>query len=587
MKAFRDRRGAIAAMSAVVLIAVIGFAGLAVDLTRIWMVNARLKTAIDAASLVAARRIAEPQALRDALVTHVYWANYTQNGRSGNYLGATANAPVITQLDANRIQVSGSAVVPTTLFSIISQRNTTVSDSAVARRQVTGLELALVLDVTGSMASNNNIAALRDAASNLVNRVFATQNPASPNVFVSVVPYTAMVNIGRTRTNWLQPGSLDPNAFLPSVWLGCVEARAGINYPAGADEDDTPPSLARFRPHFWPSNRFTLSADPAIPGNIWVYRGAGNPPPRLSVPLGQVLPSDIPVNRGDNAWIPGPGGNVVRNGNAVWQDAVWEPDQDNPGTDAQENARDNNGRGPNLGCGRSVLPLTSNRQAVLDHITALRATRRGGTMANLGLQLGWGTISPRWRADWNLTETWETRQLPLDYNTRAMDKSIVLMTDGENQWYDWPGGAPGACDTRGPQGCATATNPQRPPNVPIWTNTVDADQNAYGRLANGGPFGNRLGILNPTAGASGTAVTDQVNGINARMTRLCQAVRADNRNINVFTILFVNNPSQTVIDLYRNCASRPENYFLAQDQAQLAAAFATIAGQLANLRLEE
>jgi hypothetical protein len=276
---------------------------------------------------------------------------------------------------------------------------------------------------------------------------------------------------------------------------------------------------------------------------------------------------------------------------------VWEPDPANPGTDAQENTRDNDGRGPNLGCGRAVLPLTSDRQTVLDQIAALRATRRGGTMANLGLQLGWGTISPRWRADWALAATWEGQQLPLGYNTRAMDKSIVLMTDGENQWYDWPGGAPGTCTNTGNTNpfnpCTRVDRPAPPPIVPVWTNTVDADQNAYGRLANGGPFGSRLGIATPTAGPGGTAAQDPTNGINARMTRLCQAVRANDpatgrpRNINVFTILFVASPSTQVADLYRNCASRPENYYLAQNQAQLAAAFATIAGQLASLRLLE
>ncbi len=40
------RRGAIAAITAVVMIPVIGFAGLAIDLTRIWLLNARLKTAV-------------------------------------------------------------------------------------------------------------------------------------------------------------------------------------------------------------------------------------------------------------------------------------------------------------------------------------------------------------------------------------------------------------------------------------------------------------------------------------------------------------------------------------------------------------
>lgn len=599
MGILRDRRGAVAAMSAVVMIGVIGFAGLAIDLTRIWMVNARLKTAIDAAALVGARQISLPAATRDAMIENVYWANYTQNGFSNNYLLATVNRPTITQLDEQRIQVSGSAVIPTTLFSILDRRNTTVGDTSIARRQGTGLELALVLDVTGSMASTpsgatqSNIAALRQAATDLVDILYGGQEQ-QPNLWVSIVPYTAMVNIGPGRTTWLQAGSLNTNNYLPSVWLGCVEARAGINYPAGADEDDSPPSLAPFRPFFWPSNRYAHSLDPNIPGNVWVYRGAGNPPPRtltpVSVPLASVLPTDLPVNYGDNSWIPGAGGTVVRNTTASWSDAVWEPDPANPGTDAQDNARDNNGRGPNLGCGRAVLPLTRNRQPLIDQINALRATRRGGTMANVGLQLGWATISPRWRADWNLTEAREGQQLPLDYNTRFMRKAIVLMTDGENQWYDWPGGAPGDCTTTssgtaGP--CASAQRPVRPPNVPIWTNAVDADQNAYGRLANGGPFGNRLGIANPTAGPAGTAVTDPTNGINARMTRLCTAVRSENRNITVYTIVFVPNASAAVQNLYRNCASAPENFFLAPTQAALRAAFQTIAGQLASLQLVE
>jgi hypothetical protein len=33
--------------------------------------------------------------------------------------------------------------------------------------------------------------------------------------------------------------------------------------------------------------------------------------------------------------------------------------------------------------------------------------------------------------------------LPLAYNTPNMKKVIVLMTDGNNEWYDWPCGVPG------------------------------------------------------------------------------------------------------------------------------------------------
>ena len=47
----------------------------------------------------------------------------------------------------------------------------------------------------------------------------------------------------------------------------------------------------------------------------------------------------------------------------------------------------------------------------------LRATHRGGTMANLGLQMGWATISPRWRG------LWGSATLPQNYAT-------VMKTEG-------------------------------------------------------------------------------------------------------------------------------------------------------------
>ena len=578
------RRGAVAAMSAVLMVTVVGFAGLAIDLTRIWMVNARLKTAIDAAALVAARQISQPQADRDAQAQAIYWANFTQNGQVPNYLRATLADAVITQianpdpaLPPTRIQVTGRATVPTTLFSLISRQDTVIVDSAIAERQGTGLELALVLDVTGSMGVTN-IRALRQSATDLIDILYAGQE-RQPDLWVSVVPYTAVVNIGAERTSWLQPGSLNTADYLPTVWRGCVEARVGPNYGGAAfDETETPPSVVPFRPHFWPSNRYTYSVDATNPANLVVRRDGTV----QSIPASTVLATDIPVNRGDNPWIPG-GAGVVSNGTAAWSDAVWEPDPENPGTDEQDAARGNDARGPNLGCGRAVLPLTRDRTPIMAQINALRHTHRGGTMANLGLQLGWGTLSPLWRADWNLAEQRHGQTLPLDYGTRNMTKAIVLMTDGINEWYDFPGGAPGRCNTAGAGGCVT-TNPTVAslPGQPwrtagsgggAYITNDDADQTAYGRLRDG-----RLGATITTNAQARTE-------INRRMTNLCDAVKA--RGIVVYTIVFVAKPSTEITDLYRGCASGPGNFFPAPTREDLNAAFRTIAGQLANLRLAQ
>jgi hypothetical protein len=534
---------------------------------------------------------------------------------------AAAARPEIRQLSDTRIQVSGAAVVPTTLFSIIDRRTTTVSDSAIAQRQGIGLELALVLDVTGSLGITNMVA-VRNAATDLVNILYGP-NERQPDLWVSVVPYTATVNIGRDRETWLEPGSLNPADFLPTVWRGCVEARAGAGrYAFDADQDDTPPSVMRFRPHYWPSNRTRYShpldtTNPLLINFAAVLTNAQN----------------LPRNRGDNAWIPTripPVPMVPTSFDHPWWNTdplvpagqVWEPNPENPDSDAVQDARGNFARGPNLGCPRAVLPLTRDRTPILEQIAALRHTHRGGTMANLGLQLGWGTLSPRWRADWNLNEFRDGQQLPLDYNTRNMRKAIVLMTDGNNEWYDWPEGAPGDCRWNSANGnpaygvpnsipCTDAAAPlnraqtlailnrlplREPVNLAAVNTTdneanwavggdfmrtapADADQTAYGRLRT-----NRMGVANATIG---TARTDPVNGIDARMVRLCQAVQANDRNITVYTITFGAAPNASTRALYEACASTPGNYFHAPTQAVLAQVFQTIAGQLANLRLLE
>ena len=61
---------------------------------------------------------------------------------------------------------------------------------------------------------------------------------------------------------------------------------------------------------------------------------------------------------------------------------------------------------------------------------------RGGTMANLGLVWGWRVLSPRWRGLWDgdLPD-----ELPLAYAEQNMEKVVILLTDGNNEWYDYPG----------------------------------------------------------------------------------------------------------------------------------------------------
>ncbi len=212
----------------------------------------------------------------------------------------------------------------------------------------------------------------------------------------------------------------------------------------------------------------------------------------------------------------------------------------------ESNGAQNDGTGPNLGCGPAITSLIDTKTTILAKIDEMLPWHRGGTMANLGLAWGWRVMSPAWRGLWGGSTP---ATLPLDYDTPKIDKVVVLLTDGANQWYDWPGGLPGSPDS--------STFP-------------DADYTAYGRLSEG-----RLGTTNKSA-----AKTE----INSRMAGLCTSMKA--QNITIYTVVFQVNDSATQ-DLYRNCASTQDKYFQSPTNEDLQVVFQKIATELSYLRLAE
>lgn len=499
----RDRRGSIAVTMALSLTVLIGIIGLGVDLARLWLVQTRLQAAVDAGALVAAREIGTATA--NANATALFWADFgrvskeaTAEGYEG-YLGAkVGTAPEITKVDDDTVRMKADAMVPTTFAAALNIGPQRVHAEASARRATMGVELSLVLDITGSM-SGEDMKSLRDSSANLVNILYGA-NDTRPNLWVSVVPYTASVNLGPQRTGWLAQGSLGRLSY-PSTsgWAGCVEARGN-----GEDGTDTPPSSAPFTPYYWKST-LDIYTDPAK-GVIY----------------------------GDNDWS---------------TSKITEKNQ--------ANLPDNTAVGPNLGCpAYPVLPLTASKKTVLQSISDLKATFRGGTMTNVGLQAGWFTLSPNWRKAWGIGP------LPLDYKATNMRKVIVMMTDGENNWFDWDVGAPGLAKSKDNKSSTNYT-----PNV-----GTDADYTAYGRLSE-----NRLGMATRSISAAREK-------IDARVTELCKKVK--DAGITIYTITFGVN-STAAQQLWRDCASKPENYFNSPTTAALAGAFQQIGTQLANLRLTQ
>lgn len=221
----RDQRGIVAATVGLVAVPLVLAMGVAVDGARVWLVRSRLAQAVDAATLAGARSSEEAEIRTEA--QRLFDANF-----EAGYLGSTVSPLSFTHDPvAGTVKITAHAEVPTMVMRLAALETVEVEATATAVRRVNGLEVALVLDVTGSM-HGRKIASLKRAAEDLVEILFGDAEEAE-ELAIAVVPFSARVNIGTKRSSWTS-GSV-------SGWRGCVDARSGT-----LALSDDPPSAGRF-----------------------------------------------------------------------------------------------------------------------------------------------------------------------------------------------------------------------------------------------------------------------------------------------------------------------------------------------------
>lgn len=548
----RRRRGAVAALSAVLLIPVLGFAGLAIDLTRLWLVSARLKTSIDAASLLAARTMTSTT--RDEDARQIFWANYTSNARSMVFLGSTATEPVIENVGTTRVRVTATATVNKTLFGIVNPSAITLTETTLAERQGTGLELAISLDATYSMLDpaggglGTKLDAAKAATATLLGILFGTSD-RQPNLWVSVVSFSRTINIGPGNAALLDTTAA-PAGFNASRWGGCVRARTN-----GNDTADLDPAVAGLPPYWWPSTYRQV-------GTVEAGACSGTANPRRFYP--ETAVGQPRFCHGDNDWgsgetlstnTPAPPANTTNR----WYNGAYAFWRQNPYLLTVESDLRTAAAGPNFNCSvEPILPLTASRTTVEAAVNAITVQATAGTITPAGLHGAWYTLSPSWQSRWpGIADGGALGALPLAYNTRNMTKAIILLTDGANVWQV-------ASQFGNVRGSATGT---------------ELLYSYYGR---GSDFNSSF----PGNTISPISAVNAGNRMNDRFSAICSAIKAT--GIVIYVVGF-EVPDAARRTLLQNCASGTgEPYYLeAPSAADLNRSFTVIANQLASLRLVE
>ncbi|MGD1888123.1 MAG: pilus assembly protein TadG-related protein [Cohaesibacteraceae bacterium] len=186
-----DQRGAVAVIFGIVVIPVVGLVGASLDYSRAANVQTQLQGALDAALLSSARLTSlSDEELEDEIRAQVL--AMVDGAHGADALGLDISRDNETDL----LDIRASMDIDTTLLAIMGIDDITVGADAAVGTEIADMEVALVLDNTGSMRHSDRIGSLREAALVFVEGV--SVDGASDILRISVVPYTAQANIGNS-----------------------------------------------------------------------------------------------------------------------------------------------------------------------------------------------------------------------------------------------------------------------------------------------------------------------------------------------------------------------------------------------------
>lgn len=400
LKTFWKRReGGVAVQFALLSLPLLVLAFGAYDINHADSRKRQVQDALDAATLMAARSSAATDADLQSVGSAALVAQLaTMNDAtlvSSSFASSTPN-------------IVGTAKVTITpvIANLWKSGDMTVNVNSTVVRALNKMEVVMVLDNTGSMASSSKLTNLKVAAKGLIDTLSAAAARSSdPNaVKIGIVPFSTTVRLSDNATtlstyqsaSWMDKGASSVaqslftgtsavNRFtlfsaLGKSWGGCVESR-----PYPYDVQDTAPSTSTpdtlIVPYFWP---------------------------------------DEPDNQAKKK-----NGDFGDFNNNYTKDLVYSATdfkipQGNPlkyikalGTGID---------GPNMGCDMEPISRLSqnwtNLKSSIDDMVAV-----GETHIPIGLEWGWHVLSPNAPfAD------------GVAYNTPNTTKIVILMTDGDNTW---------------------------------------------------------------------------------------------------------------------------------------------------------
>ncbi|WP_061021302.1 TadE/TadG family type IV pilus assembly protein [Bradyrhizobium sp. CCH5-F6] len=192
-------QGNIAVIFAIALVPVLSFVGAAIDYSRAAQARSSMQSALDSAALMLSRDLSSGTITTSQLSTKAqayFNALFTDtNTLPSVNVAATYNASTSI---GSTIQLSGTGTYTTTFMKIAGFPTLDIGTTSTSAWGLTRMRVALVLDVTGSMADDGKMPAMQTAAKNLIDQLSALAKN-NGDVYISIVPFSKDVNVGSTN----------------------------------------------------------------------------------------------------------------------------------------------------------------------------------------------------------------------------------------------------------------------------------------------------------------------------------------------------------------------------------------------------
>ncbi|WP_245776439.1 pilus assembly protein TadG-related protein [Thalassovita taeanensis] len=159
--------------------------GVGIDLMRYERDRTKLQNTLDRAVLAAAD-------LDQTLPAKAVVEDYFDKAGIGQYL---TDVTVDEGVGFRSVSATAESTLKTFFLKLSGISTLSAAAAGTAEERIDGVEISLVLDVSGSMSSNSRLARLKPAARDFVDTVMAASEDGK--VSVSVVPYATQVSAGK------------------------------------------------------------------------------------------------------------------------------------------------------------------------------------------------------------------------------------------------------------------------------------------------------------------------------------------------------------------------------------------------------